>query len=62
MAFEARLINRSRIIVSFPHMFLQFLIGKHLVLVWKHFLVSRAQITDLLVVHSANMAMQVRVA
>jgi hypothetical protein len=62
MSFKSRLIDCSWIVVSFPHMLLQFLIRKQVVLVRKHFLVPRAQITNFLVVYRSNMAMQIRPA
>jgi len=60
MALETTLVDCSWIIISLRHMLLQLLIRKQVMLVREYLLISRAEITHLLVVDSAHMTMQVR--
>lgn len=59
MSLKTTLINRTRIIISFRHMFLQLLVGEESKLMSEDLLVPRAEIAHLLMVHRFNMAMQI---
>jgi hypothetical protein len=60
MSFKSRLIDSTWIVVSFPHMLLQFLVRKQIMFVRKHLLMSGAQITYLLVMYRSNMTVEIR--
>ncbi len=59
MASETCLVQRSWLVVAVAHVFLQLLICEELVLVGEDFLVTRAEVTHLLMVNGAHMSVEV---
>jgi len=62
VTLESTLIHGSRVVVPFPHVLRQLGISVEFMLMREDFLVPRAQITNLLMMYTLNVSMQIRPA